>query len=86
MITLPIDLGSKSNENLAELEEKGVRGRFVSVEHLQEVNGDIIEWRRVISIDSGGSISRCWARRHTEKRIIDVSKLSFLLIEIVIHK
>lgn len=81
MITLPIDLSSRSNDNFAELEEKGVKGRIASVEHLQEVDGDIIEWRRVICIDSGGSIPRCWARRHAEKKVIDVSKCCSLPIE-----
>jgi hypothetical protein len=72
VITLPIDLSSESDKNLAELEERGIRGRYVSVEHIHEVDGDRIEWRRVACTDPGGWIPKFWAKRKVLSSIVQV--------------
>ena len=72
MITLPIDLSSKSEKDLAEMEEKGVRGHYLSVEHIHEVDDDKIEWRRLVCVDPGGMIPRFWANRNILSRMVEV--------------
>ncbi|TFK63232.1 hypothetical protein BDN72DRAFT_847807 [Pluteus cervinus] len=54
VISLPIDLSEDAE--LAKLEEKGVRGRYVSVERLSELENGNIEWRMATSSTPGGSI------------------------------
>lgn len=39
-------------------EKSRVRGRYVSVELVQELNDDSIEWRMATSSDAGGNIPR----------------------------
>lgn len=75
VVTIPIDLSSKSTRNLAELEEKGVRGLYVCVEHIQEMAGDIIEWRRVACLNPGGFIPRCMAQKGVLNKLVEVNDL-----------
>ncbi|KAF8643777.1 hypothetical protein AX16_008796 [Volvariella volvacea WC 439] len=56
IVSIPIDLSSPSDDSLASLEEKGVRGRYVSVERIQELENGKIEWRMATSSTPGGSI------------------------------
>ncbi|KJA14821.1 hypothetical protein HYPSUDRAFT_149884 [Hypholoma sublateritium FD-334 SS-4] len=56
IVSLPIDLTGAGDEALHLLEEKGTRGRYVSVERVTELaNGDT-EWRMATSSTPGGSI------------------------------
>jgi hypothetical protein len=73
IVTIPIDLSSKSTQNLAEVEEKGVRGLYVCVEHMQEMAGDVIEWRRVACLDPGGCIPKFMVQKSTLNKLIEVS-------------
>lgn len=52
-MSIPVDV--TGDAELVKLEEKGVRGRYVSVEHLQEVDGKVI-WQMATSSTPGGSI------------------------------
>ena len=54
MVSLPVDL--TKDEDLASLEEHGVKGRYVSAEHVKELGGDRVEWRMATSSTPGGSI------------------------------
>ena len=72
IVTIPIDLSYKSTRDLAELEEKGVRGLYVCVEHIQEMAGDVIEWRRVACLDPGGFVPKFIAQKSTLNRLIEV--------------
>jgi len=56
---------------LAELEEKGVRGLYVCVEHIQEMAGDVVEWRRVACIDPGGWIPKFMAQKSTLNKLVE---------------
>ena len=48
VVSLPIDLKTDpADAELAKLEEKGVKGRYVSVERLQETDDGKVEWRLV---------------------------------------
>ncbi|KAF8151734.1 hypothetical protein B0H34DRAFT_664676 [Crassisporium funariophilum] len=72
-VTIPIDLSSKATRDLAELEEKGVRGLYISVEHVQELEHDMIEWRRLSCVNPGGLIPKFVAQKGIRYRMIDVS-------------
>lgn len=53
-ISIPLDLTGEPE--LAKLEEKGVKGRYVSVECLTELPSGKTEWRMATSSSPGGSI------------------------------
>jgi hypothetical protein len=53
-ISIPVDLTSEPD--LAKLEEKGVKGRYVSVESLAELPSGETEWRMATSSSPGGRI------------------------------
>ena len=53
-ISIPIDL--TSDPELAKFEEKGVKGRYVSVESIQELPNGNTEWRMATSSSPGGRI------------------------------
>lgn len=68
-ITIPVDLND-SSENLAVLEDLGVKGRFVSIEHLKEYEGGrIIEWRKILCGEFGGLIPRFCVRRSMPEKL-----------------
>lgn len=54
IVSIPVDLSGDSD--LAKLEEKGVRGRYVSVECLTELEDGKTEWKMATSSTPGGSI------------------------------
>jgi hypothetical protein len=56
VVSLPVDLTAPEDEHLARLEERGVKGRYVSVEHIKELGRDRVEWRMATSSTPGGSI------------------------------
>ncbi|KAH9981332.1 hypothetical protein BGW80DRAFT_1471900 [Lactifluus volemus] len=53
-ISIPVDLSS--DPELANLEEKGVKGRYVSVERITELPNGKTEWRMATSSSPGGRI------------------------------
>jgi Protein of unknown function (DUF3074) len=53
-VSIPVDLSS--DPELAKLEEKGVKGRYVSVESIKELSGGNTEWRMATSSSPGGRI------------------------------
>lgn len=55
-MSIPIDLSSPGDKELAKLEAHGVRGRYVSVETLVEFENGNTEWRMATSSTPGGSI------------------------------
>ncbi|KAG6335843.1 hypothetical protein ID866_3233 [Astraeus odoratus] len=54
IVSIPIDLSG--DEELAKLERKGTRGRYVAAERLLELDGDKVEWRMATSATPGGMI------------------------------
>lgn len=54
IISIPIDLSE--DEELAKIERKGVRGRYVAVERLLELDDGKVEWRMATSASPGGMI------------------------------
>lgn len=53
-ISIPVDLTSEPD--LAKLEEKGIKGRYVSVESFKELPSGETEWRMATSSSPGGRI------------------------------
>lgn len=53
-MSIPVDLSGESE--LAKLEDKGVKGRYVSIERLQEIEGGKVQWVMATSSTPGGSI------------------------------
>ncbi|KAG6376205.1 hypothetical protein JVT61DRAFT_2180 [Boletus reticuloceps] len=78
IVSVPIDLSA--DEELAKIEEKGVKGRYVSVERLLELEDGKVEWRMATSSSPGGSIpllclrdEHAWpdsSRRHTFSQMV----------------
>jgi len=56
IVSIPITLSSPEDEDLAALEEKGVKGRYASVERILELPGDKVEWRMAAASSAGGLI------------------------------
>ncbi|KAF9642868.1 hypothetical protein BDM02DRAFT_3124087 [Thelephora ganbajun] len=56
IVSIPIDLSSPEDQDLAALEEKGVKGRYASVERILGLPGDKVEWRMAASSSAGGLI------------------------------
>jgi len=56
IVSIPINLSSPEDETLAALEEKGVKGRYASVERILELPGDKVEWRMATCSSAGGLI------------------------------
>ena len=54
IVSIPVDVNGE--EEYAKLEEKGVKGRYVSVERLQELDDGKVEWRMATSSTPGGNI------------------------------
>ncbi|KAI9571488.1 hypothetical protein HD554DRAFT_196499 [Boletus coccyginus] len=54
IVSIPIDLSA--DKELAQIEEKGTKGRYVSVERLLELENGKVEWRMATSSTPGGSI------------------------------
>jgi hypothetical protein len=53
-VSIPIDLSS--DPELAKLEEKGVKGRYVSAESIKRLPNGNTEWRMATSSTPGGRI------------------------------
>ncbi|PFH51736.1 hypothetical protein AMATHDRAFT_141975 [Amanita thiersii Skay4041] len=54
IVSIPVDISDV--DELAKLEEKGVRGRYVSVELFTQLENGNTEWRMATSSTPGGSI------------------------------
>ncbi|KAG5735709.1 hypothetical protein E4T56_gene12143 [Termitomyces sp. T112] len=56
IVSLPIDLSGPEDKKLAALEPEGVRGRYVAVETITELDNGNTEWRMATSSTPGGII------------------------------
>jgi hypothetical protein len=71
IVSIPVELGDDAQ--LAELEENGVKGRYVSVERLTILENGKIEWRMATSSTPGGNIPLFVSERTMASKISDVS-------------
>jgi len=68
-----------------EMEGKGVRGRYVSVEHLQEIEGGKVIWQMATSSNPGGNIPPLLAEATIPSQIAAVRvPLLFFIMNILI--
>jgi len=77
IVSLSIDLTSKGDEELRQLEEKGTKGRYVSVERVMELENGNVEWRMATSSTPGGSIPSFVVESTMPKKIAAVRNFSF---------
>ncbi|KAG5341499.1 hypothetical protein C0989_010072 [Termitomyces sp. Mn162] len=56
IVSLPIDLSGPEDKKLAALEPEGVRGRYVAVETITDLDNGNTEWRMATSSTPGGII------------------------------
>jgi hypothetical protein len=73
-VSIPVDLSS--DPELAKLEEKGVKGRYVSVESIKELSSGNTEWRMATSSSPGGRIPTFVVENTMASSISAVSTLS----------
>jgi hypothetical protein len=71
-VSLSIDLTSKGDEELHLLEEKGTKGRYVSVERVMELENGNTEWRMATSSTPGGMIPSFMVESTLPKKIASV--------------
>jgi Protein of unknown function (DUF3074) len=81
IVSLAIDLSSKGDEDLLKLEEKGVKGRYVSVERIIELENGNIEWRMATSSTPGGSLPNFLVESTMAKKISAVRQGVFAFFQ-----
>ncbi|KAJ6630602.1 hypothetical protein B0H10DRAFT_2207672 [Mycena sp. CBHHK59/15] len=69
IVSIPVDL--TEDEELTKLEEKGVRGRYVSVERILELDNGEVEWRMATSSTPGGSIPTYFVEKSMAGKIAE---------------
>ncbi|EPQ58285.1 hypothetical protein GLOTRDRAFT_110116 [Gloeophyllum trabeum ATCC 11539] len=69
IVSIPMDLSG--DPELCQLQEKGVMGRYVSVERIQELGDGKVEWRMATSSTPGGRIPQFVADRSMAGKISD---------------
>ncbi|KAG8959202.1 hypothetical protein FRC03_008288 [Tulasnella sp. 419] len=69
IITVPVSLTSA--QELKALEEKGTRGRYVSVERILELEDGTVEWRMATQSTPGGYIPSFVSERAMPKKICE---------------
>jgi hypothetical protein len=80
LVSLPIDLTSNGDEDLLKLEEKGVKGRYVSVERIIELENGNTEWRMATSSTPGGSLPNFLVESTLAKKIASVRQGFYLSV------
>ncbi|EEB90451.1 hypothetical protein MPER_11340 [Moniliophthora perniciosa FA553] len=71
IVSIPIDLSA--DPELEKLEQKGVKGRYVSVERLLELGNGNTEWRMAVSSSPGGLVPDCIVQQSLNSKISDAS-------------
>ncbi|KAJ7273295.1 hypothetical protein C8J57DRAFT_1317471 [Mycena rebaudengoi] len=69
IVSIPVDL--TEDIDLAKLEEKGVKGRYVSAERIKELPNGEVEWRMATSSTPGGSIPTYFVERSMPGKIAE---------------
>jgi len=69
--SIPIDLSSPGDKDLAKLEEKGVKARYSSVEQILELPDGKVEWRMATSSTPGGTIPQILAEATMPSKIAE---------------
>ena len=79
-VSIPVDLSS--DPELAKLEEKGVKGRYVSVESINELSSGNTEWRMATSSSPGGRIPTFIVESSMASTISAVSMSSLTTLDV----
>lgn len=73
IVSIPVDLSP--DPELAKLEEKGVHGRYVSIERLTELENGKVEWRMATSSKAGGLLPQSLTEMSVPSNIAHVRLL-----------
>jgi len=73
VVTIPIDITSPEDADLAKLEESGVKAKYACVERVMELPNGNTEWRCATSGTAGGSIPDWLVEPTLEKKVAQVS-------------
>ncbi|KAJ7741588.1 hypothetical protein DFH07DRAFT_55621 [Mycena maculata] len=76
IVSIPVDL--TEDPELVKLEERGVKGRYVSVERILELEDGSIEWRMATSSTPGGSIPTYFVERSMNGKIAEVREFCMI--------
>lgn len=76
IVSIPVDLSP--DPELAKLEEKGVHGRYVSVERIMELDNGKVEWRMATSSKAGGLIPQSMTELSMASSISKVGASAFI--------
>ena len=44
----------------------------MSIEHIREIDGDLLEWRQIVGVDARGLIPKFWVHRKMGKNLLQV--------------
>ena len=69
---MPVDLSAPEYADLAKKEEKGIKGRYTSVERLMELPNGKVEWRMATCSTPGGNIPQVIAEKTMASKISEV--------------
>ncbi|TCD62180.1 hypothetical protein EIP91_007264 [Steccherinum ochraceum] len=69
IVSIPIDLSAPEYADLARKEEKGIKGRYTSVERLMELPNGKVEWRMATCSTPGGNIPQFVAEKTMASKI-----------------
>jgi hypothetical protein len=72
IVSIPIDTTHPDDQEYAQLEHKGVKGRYVSVERIMEMPDGKIEWRMATSSRPEGNIPQTFAEMAMPSQISQV--------------
>ncbi|KAF4616411.1 hypothetical protein D9613_008240 [Agrocybe pediades] len=77
VVTIPIDITSPEDAELAKLEESGVKAKYACVERVMELPNGNTEWRCATSGTAGGSIPDWLVEPTLEKKVAQDVPLFF---------
>jgi hypothetical protein len=86
IVGIPVDLTVSGSEDLLKFEESGVKGRYVSIDRLMELEDGRTEWRMATSSTPGGSIPEFLSESlmdDTITQVRDSASLSGLIADVL---
>jgi len=77
IVSVPVDLSSPSDAELAKLEGKGVKGRYVVIERVMETESGNTEWCMATTGTAGGNLPQVFVEQAMASKVSNVNRRSF---------